>query len=180
MKVCLDTDSSSGRVRSVNVYLKACDVCSDWFIALRKHHKTCSTWCVNHLRRVAFNVNVGPRRFDQSGKRKTGLLEIGEKNIHSRRWSVRSPRGVCYQFKNLSEFLRAHADLFTPAQLKDWKQKDGCLEHIGRSRAYLGIASLRPSDCLSPRPSSWHGWTWVSIHERRFNDGADLLARNSQ
>ena len=88
-------------------------------------------------------------------------------------WSIRSSKLAVYQFRNLRDFVRRNAELFDPNDIKK--------RRIGKYRltcnAYGGLASLSPNVAY-PR-LSWKGWTWVSIHERRFNDGEDLLERKA-
>jgi hypothetical protein len=84
-----------------------------------------------------------------------------EKHIRAKIWHVRTPSGVGYHFKNLTHFVRTHRHLFTEAQLA--------------GTPATGLAKLNPNNRYAR--SSWFGWTWASIHERRFNDGDDLLNR---
>lgn len=93
----------------------------------------------------------------------------GEEHHGSKYWNLRSPNNVVYTFKNLKHFIREHKNLFDPIDLIE-RQRDDC-------RAYVGLSRLRP-DRKVPC-GSWHGWTWVSIHERRFADGDDLIQRSS-
>jgi hypothetical protein len=85
-------------------------------------------------------------------------------------WALRNPQNRDFYFKNLNDFVRNNEGLFSQEEVV-WKGK-------GKGRYCPAIRGLAR---LSPRRKfpncSWHGWTWISIHERRFNDGKDLLGR---
>lgn len=91
-------------------------------------------------------------------------------HIRALNWIVRDPANRVHQFKNLALFIRTNPDLFSPEDVVWVKRGNGM-----NCRAMSGISSIRPT-CRKVRPT-WKGWTWVSIHERRFNDGNDLLDR---
>lgn len=87
---------------------------------------------------------------------------------------IRDDRGVTHRFVNLVHFVRTNPHLFKADEIQ-WR-KDGRGHEV--CRASKGLANLFGKGKVVP--GSWHGWTVVSIHERRFNDGNDLLARNDQ
>ena len=110
---------------------------------------------------------VAARSSARRGEPQNGRSAEGINNARAKVWHLRSPDNLQFSFRNLSEFVRTHTELFDDADLI-WKRTGLC-------RAVQGISSISPA-CLRPK-LSWKGWTWVSIHERRFNDGADLLQR---
>ncbi|WP_144445487.1 hypothetical protein [Inquilinus limosus] len=74
-----------------------------------------------------------------------------ETHSAAREWSLLSPDGTVYRFKNLSLFIREHADLFDPADTV-FNRDGGCNVNV-----YLG--KLRPrSD--APYWQQWRGWRW--------------------
>lgn len=180
---------------------KQCEFCGNDFTVLAglRWKKTCSKDCADQLRSAkvntpAHNAAAAASRakrfkddpayrdkvirrarksvlFAQSAARNHPGLRSGVDNIHAKHWSVRSPRGLVYQFKNALEFFRTHPDLFDPDDIR--------LRKGGDCRASSGFSSIRPGSRASDTIGSWKGWTWYSIYERRFNDGGDLLERNS-
>jgi hypothetical protein len=115
--------------------------------------------------------HVDPQKMIEANRR-IGKLRIGKENPpgpsakgvghwKAKKWSVRSPMGVPYEFINLNEFVRTHNHLFEPSDLV-WK-KSAC-------RASRGLSMLFSSD---GKNCSWHGWTAVASFE-----GVDLIARN--
>ena len=96
-----------------------------------------------------------------------------EQHIRALVWRLRDGNGVGYEFKNLAKFIRDHSGMFSEDDVKWVKRGNGL-----NCRAYSGLSSLRPEH---PRvEGSWKGWTWISIYERRFDDGNDLLRRNPE
>lgn len=100
------------------------------------------------------------------------VMKPGPDHHSAKIWKLRSPRGKIYCFQNVSEFIRQNEDLFDPEDVIWVKHK-----RFLRCRA-SALRNLHPE---RKRPfGTWKGWTWVSIHERRFNDGVDLLNRDGQ
>jgi hypothetical protein len=97
-------------------------------------------------------------------------------NRFAKVWALRDPNGRQFRFKNLYHFVRRHSELFAPSDLKPSARRQGSLRVT--NLAIRGLSSISPRN-IRPR-LSWKGWTWISIHERRFNHGKDLLARNPQ
>lgn len=87
-------------------------------------------------------------------------------------WHLRDPRGREYHFKDLNRFTREHPNLFAPEDVNLVQRGDGGTY----CRASKGLGHLSPR--IKWSKLSWKGWTWISIVERRFDDGADPLARN--
>jgi len=81
---------------------------------------------------------------------------------------VRSPRGEIYRARNAQHFVRTHPELFDPEDAKETGS-------TRTSRAARGLRNLNPANKSSI--PGWKGWTWVSLIERRFDDGADPLRR---
>lgn len=79
-----------------------------------------------------------------------GLTAKAEHNAHAKLFSVFSPDGNLFSFRNLNHFVREHPHLFAPQDVV-WKGKDSnpwC-------RANRGLASLFKS---RPR-RQWKGWS---------------------
>jgi hypothetical protein len=101
-------------------------------------------------------------------------FQPGPDHATAKFWTIRSPAGVSYTFHNLVHFVREHPDLFIPEDI-NWKlTKKGVPV---KCRAVGGLYSLSPGRNKKTVNGSWKGWTFVSMHERRFNDGDDLLTR---
>jgi hypothetical protein len=66
-------------------------------------------------------------------------------------WSIRSPDGAVYRFKNLCCFIREHRELFSAEQLVP-------VNRLGRTRieASLSLLSPRRKHCSQVA----QGWTW--------------------
>lgn len=94
----------------------------------------------------------------------------GQNNIHAKPFRLRDKNGRQWVGRGIAQFIRSHPELFTEDELK--------LNKKGRPRALYGLNKLRPKIRVSKQPTTWHGWTWVSITERRWNDGNDLLDRD--
>lgn len=94
--------------------------------------------------------------------------QCGPAHFAAGRFSVRSPEGVVYRFRNAADFVRTHLDLFAPS--------DALLRTRWVCRASVGIRSLRPSNKRTV-PGTWKGWTWYSQEEQLENSGGDLLGR---
>lgn len=104
----------------------------------------------------------------QATRMKNPRFSKTEKHIRALNWNIRDANGCTHQFRNLANWIRENENLFDAADVQ-WKN--------GWCRAHSGISHLRPTH---KKPvGSWKGWTWVSIHERRFNDAEDLLQRKS-
>lgn len=82
------------------------------------------------------------------------LKAKGEKHPAARFWSLMSPCGKVFRFRNLTAFVEAHKELFTEDQLFMVPRRRG--RPLPRVVGALG--------CLSPRrknPSqTMHGWRW--------------------
>lgn len=92
------------------------------------------------------------------------LCQPGPKNRHSKRWIIRSPMRIVYDFVCLAEFIRQNPGLFDAEDII-WKN------HI--CRALKGLSSIRP-DRKGRVLGSWKGWQWVS-HKERIYGNNDLL-----
>jgi hypothetical protein len=107
------------------------------------------------LRRVqvpGLGIKMNPKIFS---------LAAGENHVAARVWSVRSPAGVHYRFKNLNAFIRGNTELF---------EADDVIWRVGHykldCKARNGISGLRPSEKRKKISGSWKGWVWVTLNER--------------
>lgn len=152
-----------------------CDNCGKVFpVTIKGHFSFCGLICsgkgFNPEQRRKNGIKAAAKI---RGRPMTGRCAKGTGHHASKNWAVRDPRGRDWYFRNATEFVRAHADLFDPADLNWHPAKPGGVHNI--CRASDAISHLSPRR-KKPIPS-WKGWTWISVHERRFNDGTDLLNR---
>jgi hypothetical protein len=75
-----------------------------------------------------------------------------ESNVCAKDWSLLAPDGTSHRFRNLSLWLRQHADLFDPDDLVCMLGRPIC-----RAQSSLGKLRL---DRKNPKPS-WKGWAWL-------------------
>jgi len=83
---------------------------------------------------------------------------------------LRSPNNELYPFRNLTDFVRTHEELFLPQDVQ-WTKKgssDTC-------RAAKGLINLFGRG--KHVNGTWKGWTRVSRTEAQYNCGDDLLQR---
>lgn len=66
-----------------------------------------------------------------------------------REWSLRSPDGEIYRFRNMSYFVAEYVHLFDDYELEQIREYP---------RAYYMLSRLSPS--RKYKLKSWHGWTW--------------------
>lgn len=88
-------------------------------------------------------------------KRRDVVLSKGQNHECALCWSLKSPDGQIFQFKNLRMFVQTHRHLFTEDQLKLQRTRN-----TGRQKERI-IGQLAK---LSPRSAhnynNVHGWTW--------------------
>jgi hypothetical protein len=128
-------------------------------------------------KRRAFQAEVARKVLSRSGvqekslrsRMKNPIMHAGPENHSGKFWRLRDPRGRFHEFRNLSNFIRDNPSLFLPEDVQ-WVGKG----RKKRCRAFA-LRGLHPSRKVGL--STWKGWTWISIYERRFNDGLDLLDR---
>lgn len=165
--------SEQHSIDMIGVFVKpipesVCKACHKTFKPTRHRGRSvpqyCSVQC-NMSQLHTEDVEVARRNGFVKSK-KTGKFES---NIHARNFQLRAPNGVDYTGRNISEFVRTHTQLFPKKYLS--------LNRNGRTRASEGLRALRPSDNRKKQLMSWHGWTWISILDRRFDDGNDPLRR---
>jgi len=79
----------------------------------------------------------------------------------AREWSIISPKGVTYTFKNLSHFVRTNKTMFNSDDVV-WKKCK--VSGVEQCRASQGLAALDPYTRKgTPRCkcyNSWKGWRW--------------------
>ena len=125
---------------------------------------------------AARRVGVDFKEKRLAERAKNPRSQKGIQNATAQNWKLRNSRGVVFYFKNLADFIRRQPCLFDDDDVR-WVFR-GTSEIC---RAYSGLSSIKPI-LKNGKPKkrvegSWKGWTWVSICERRFNDGNDLLER---
>ena len=104
------------------------------------------------------------------GMKNSPLTSKGVKHHSAKRWLVRSPENVVYDFVCLAEFIRGNLHLF-PETATRWYGPSN-----NTCAALIGISSLHP---LRAWPKgSWRGWTWVSEAER-MTGNLDILNRSA-
>lgn len=81
----------------------------------------------------------------------------GVKHSLSRRWYFQDPNNRLHIVTNLCHFIRQNAHLFDPADLAH--------SNVRLSKAYNGLAHLRPSTTKRPTLNVWKGWTWAALTE---------------
>lgn len=95
-----------------------------------------------------------------------------ENHVRAAVFSIRSPEGIHYRFKNLRAFIRDNAGLFDGGDATWFRRgrDEDC-------RAYGGIKSIKPSERRRVVNGSWKGWVWVTLNERAIQDAVDPLDR---
>lgn len=78
-----------------------------------------------------------------------------EKHCAAKAWILKDPEGQIHEFRNLANFIRAHADMFDANDVK-WI-RHGC--HASKS-----LSCLRPT--RSKPLESWKGWEWAGQNAR--------------
>ncbi len=110
--------------------------------------KTCSRRCAiklrqNYLEKVKNEMSAAAHAFLSS-------VAKTEQYPACKTWSLRSPAGEVYKFKNLAFFVAKFSELFTHDERK--------ITASGQPLAQVMLGRLRPSNKHPSR--SWHGWTW--------------------
>lgn len=150
---------------------RICKTCGNSFVQkFRNNPSYCSNKCLPQA--AGFKEKKWETKrlaaYNESPKTKP----LSETRHNARRWHLRSPMNVEYHPINLNRFVTMNPALFEPDDVKP-VYKDG------RSRAVCSLKNLRPSAGKKKQTATWKGWTWVSIFERRFNDGRDILERTN-
>lgn len=159
-------DADFGRTRRPRI----CKGCGKSFVPQTHHdNQYCNRSCVP----LAAMLNTDRVKSARISALETYLhtKRLSEQRYNAKRWHLRSPMNVEYHPINLNRFVAKNHELFEDDDLKP-------IYKDGRCRAAHSLKNLRPSDKRKKQMNTWKGWTWVSIYERRFNDGNDLLDRN--
>jgi hypothetical protein len=177
-----------------------CIVCGKEFLQARsgdgvRYRNTCSGTCFSeHLSQRNKEKGIQPAHDDRwrasiqsesyrencslrlAGRPGTGRNAKNNPDFtNARHLLLRDPRGREHEARNIAKFVRENSGLFQPEDVV-WRVR---AKKKGRGKtwsckAHEGLLSLvKPSVTRG----SWKGWTVVSIYERRFNDGNDLLDR---
>ena len=151
---------------------RKCKTCGEIFIPKGRHHPVyCSLKCQPQAEGLRSKKWEAERIAGMNKSPKTKPLSETRHGV--RRWHLRSPMNVEYHPINLNRFVSMNPALFEPDDTKP-------IYKDGRCRAVCSLKNLRPSDGKKKQTATWKGWTWVSIFERRFNDGRDLLERPNE
>lgn len=94
-------------------------------------------------------------------KARTTLKQKGAEHPSARVWSLISPSGLVFQFKNLVRFVESHSELFTEDQLTPVSSKKGrpC-PRVARSLSMLSPRKKHPCETM-------HGWRWYIDEQNR-------------
>jgi len=102
-------------------------------------------------------------------RRSQKIKDAAKRNALARvgTWRVRSPQNVIYEFKNLSNFLRDHSNLFHPNDLKQYSLlKPSRYKTTDQCNAYKFLLALKPYRMDGgPKRNvvgSWKGWRWYA------------------
>ncbi len=134
--------------------IKTCRECGGQYWG--RKHGYCSSACGETARaRHLAGVSTAPLK---RGLLESTVTQKDERNHSAIDWSLRSPEGESYQFRNLAHFVRTHSELFAP---------DDLLPHPSRPtslicRAVVGLGQLHPGRKMKRKPQSWKGWTWTN------------------
>jgi hypothetical protein len=160
-----ENDADFGRTKRPRI----CKGCGKSFVPQTNHDNLyCNRACMP-LATMLRADNVESARLDAL-KTYPHTKRLSEKRYNAKRWHLRSPMNVEYHPINLNRFVAMNPELFEADDTKP-------IYKDGRCRAMCSLKNLRPSDKRKKQPNTWKGWTWISIIEKRFNDGRDLLER---
>jgi endogenous inhibitor of DNA gyrase (YacG/DUF329 family) len=155
---------------------RICQTCGKSFVQKYRHNpKYCSRACLPQ----SIFIGSPDRKNDFEVKRKAAYESsprtkaLTETRHNAKRWHLRSPSNIEYHPKNLNRFVALNPNLFEPQDLLP-------IYKDGRCRAASSLKNLRPTDTKKKQTASWKGWTWISIVEKRWNDGDDLLERSNE
>ena len=116
--------------------------------------KTCSQKCQTELRRQhSLNLPPLPPETCRSIAEKMAAHPMTGHfvtNRNAKDFSLKSPDGEIFQFRNLSLFVDIRRDLFVKIY--------GSVESIKLKTVAIGLSSLGPR--CKRRKNSWYGWTW--------------------
>jgi hypothetical protein len=95
----------------------------------------------------------------------------GPTNVNSLQGAIRDACGQIWRFRNLTDFVQTHPDLFEASDLIPEIRKGKPSRNCNASKRLLSLFGRGRTT-----PGTWKGWTVVSEKEL----GEDLLARNLQ
>jgi hypothetical protein len=151
---------------------RICKTCGTVFVQKHRHNPLyCSGKC--YPQAEAFRQKKWETKRLEAYNRLPQTKPLSETRHNVKRWHLRSPANIEYHPLNLNRFVLMNAHLFDPNDVVS-RYKSG---KSSICRAVASLKHLRPSDKKKKQTNTWKGWTWISIYERRFNDGRDLLER---
>jgi len=92
----------------------------------------------------------------KASARRNPKLCATEQHIAAKEWTVISPTGVRYCFRNLKKWVRENENLFDAADV-EWKNSGRASQEW--CKAFQGLARLRPGN--SKLLAEWQGWRWA-------------------
>ena len=102
---------------------------------------------------------------------KAEATKAGPTNVNSLQGALRDACGQIWRFRNLTDFVQTHPDLFEASDLIPEIRKGKPSRNCNASKRLLSLFGRGRTT-----PGTWKGWTVVSETEL----GEDLLARNLQ
>lgn len=93
----------------------------------------------------------------KASARRNPKLCATEQHIAAKEWTVISPVGIRYTFRNLKKWVRENENLFDAADV-EWKSSMG-RPNQEWCKAFQGLARLRPGN--SKLLAEWQGWRWA-------------------
>lgn len=170
---CLDC----ARTRQNKRYLPGGKRHKDTIISLRSNYISCLCYCgcglplpKNSCSRALYIPQhaLQIRALKLTGISGTGRNAKGPINSSSKCGVIRSPDNKTFKFFCLKQFVRDNLALFDEDDIRGAHGNGIC-------RAYGGLKSLFGKRCRG----SWKGWTRVSFTESFYNDGGDLIDRQT-
>ena len=129
-----------------------CVICGKSFFASPSAHvRTCSSKkCIKELHRRDAAGRPHMLEVMRAGVKKSPILQPDEKHINARDYALRAPDGAVYQGRNLSLFVREHANFFEDFDMRPMSDT---------TYAASMLSTLRPTRKRPHR--EWKGWTWA-------------------
>ena len=115
--------------------------------------RTCSPECkLERQRQTGLMTQLSPEAYKIIGEKAAAHPKTGhfETNQHAKDYSLKSPDGEIFQFRNLALFIDRHQELIASTV--------GGMKYYKFTNARSGLSVLAP--WRKDRQGSWHGWKW--------------------